>query len=97
MSDDKLVAKIAAAVLRAEKEGKNVVEAVTAAMATGPVFRHVKRGTLYELIHQSARMQHGAVSAVDMQTVVVYRSLADDSIWVRPRKEFFDGRFVRVD
>lgn len=27
------------------------------------------------------------------KTVVIYRGIADGRIWVRPRNEFFDGRF----
>jgi hypothetical protein len=61
------------------------------------VWVHKKSGGLYERLHE-AKMQakdwidflddNGA--DVDMRDVVVYRSLQDGLIWVRPVEEFND-------
>ncbi|MBX8828237.1 DUF1653 domain-containing protein, partial [Ochrobactrum sp. SFR4] len=32
----------------------------------------------------------------DMREVVIYRSVDDGSLWVRPREEFDDGRFIAL-
>ena len=33
--------------------------------------------------------------SVDMREVAIYRSLDDGALWVRPKDEFFDGRFEK--
>ena len=67
--------------------------------------RHVKRGTEYVLIGYG-KMQTpswcwpiggDAGRLVDMEEVAIYRSVDDGSLWVRPREEFEDGRFVPID
>jgi hypothetical protein len=75
-------------------------------------YKHVKRGTEYDLIGVG-RMQaedwcdmsdafddgEGLIAGtqdVDMREVSIYRSVDDGMIWVRPLEEFNDGRFVRV-
>ena len=74
-------------------------------------FRHKKRGSYYELIGQ-AGMQIGEetlnghvstktdamclAAVLERKAFVVYRSVKDDSLWVRPESEFFDGRFEEV-
>lgn len=52
---------------------------------------HRKRGTTY-WVHGYGRLQTD-VPIADMTEVVVYRSEDDGSIWVRPVREFEDGRF----
>lgn len=49
-----------------------------------------RKGGLYEVLHH-------AVNEADLRPVVVYRSLKDNKIWVRPMGEFYDGRFTRYD
>lgn len=36
------------------------------------------------------------VDPVDMREVAIYRSVDDGSLWVRPREDFEDGRFVAL-
>ena len=73
------------------------------------IYRHKKRGSLYVMVGR-AGMQISAetlhpfgwnnVSQVaeqlEKRAFVVYRALADDTLWVRPESEFMDGRFVVV-
>lgn len=52
-------------------------------------YRHLKTGNVYEKLHEGT---HEAT----MLPVVIYRALRDNTIWVRPRDEFYDGRFLDV-
>lgn len=56
----------------------------------GRVYRHIKTGGLYQIIC------HGLMEA-DNTLCVVYCSVADGLIWIRPKAEFFDGRFELVE
>jgi len=73
-------------------------------------FRHRKRGTKYHLMGR-ARMQIDSEAFIDhfsrndaltiaaileRKAFVVYRGLEDDQLWIRPEKDFFDGRFEEV-
>lgn len=66
-----------------------------------PTHRHVKRGTDYEVLGigkmQTERWIEPGIypkpGIADMREVVVYRSVDDGSLWVRPIEEFNDGRF----
>jgi hypothetical protein len=48
---------------------------------------HKKTGGIYKFLY------HAQIEAT-LDTVVVYESMATRTIWVRPTKEFFDGRFT---
>lgn len=78
---------------------------------TATIYRHLKRGTLYEVVGR-ARMQIGpeqlpqikklnvaqaACRCLERKTYVVYRSLDDGRLYVRPEQEFLDGRFVPME
>ena len=56
---------------------------------TGTLWKHSKSEALYQFLHE-ARQE------VDLSHVVVYKSLDTSTIWVRPRSEFFDGRFEHI-
>lgn len=58
------------------------------------IYRHKKRGTLYRL-EEPATLQ-SSHPALDMTSLVVYRALSDGTLWVRPKDEFYDGRFEEV-
>lgn len=56
----------------------------------GTVYRHVKRGTLYNFLmfaEDEGKRGH---------TLVVYRGVDDGKVWVRPASQFFDGRFEKA-
>lgn len=66
--------------------------------------KHLKTGGLYAVLF-TGRMQSanwfilradGSDVSIDMTEVVIYRSLGDGSIWVRPKSEFEDGRFEPI-
>jgi len=58
-----------------------------------PRYRHVKRGTIYEIVLRCCLQLDGEH---DMSPMVVYRDVADGSIWTRRQSEFFDGRFAAL-
>lgn len=59
------------------------------------IYRHKKRGSLYVMVGR-AGMQIEEHPELEKRAFVVYRALADDTLWVRPESEFMDGRFVPV-
>lgn len=55
-------------------------------------WRHIKRQTTYRVLFEAAKMS-STNDALDDMTLVVYQGEADGLVWVRPAREFFDGRF----
>lgn len=77
--------------------------------ATGTIWRHRKRGSVYEIVGRAKmQMETTHIPRIDLVSgfyvkdtmealsLIVYRSLSDDTLWVRPESEFMDGRFERV-
>ena len=66
-----------------------------------PRWRHVKRGTVYEVLHGSASLQCATApqfeEMFENDRWVVYRNVTTGSIHVRLFEEFMDGRFVREE
>lgn len=60
------------------------------------LYRHLKRGTLYRVLHDNVPMQNSADRRWDDEPVVVYQSMDSHAVYVRPTAEFYDGRFVAV-
>jgi hypothetical protein len=64
------------------------------------LWRHKKRGTVYEVLTDSASLQCSAAEEFERMfeddSWTVYRDVSTRHIWVRPTKEFLDGRFERV-
>lgn len=57
-----------------------------------PTHVHVKRGTAYQIISASARLQCSG-TLTDNEVMVVYQG-EDGQLWARAEYEFNDGRFV---
>ncbi|AKR48455.1 MULTISPECIES: DUF1653 domain-containing protein [Acetobacter] len=58
------------------------------------IYRHKKRGTQYMVMGKGTLQIEGPH---DMTECIVYMSMDDGRIWVRPSTEFFDGRFEKVE
>jgi hypothetical protein len=65
------------------------------------IWRHKKRGTTYEILHDNASLQCAAAPEFENMFEddhwVVYRSLRTGAIFVRPYPEFHDGRFEAIE
>jgi hypothetical protein len=85
-----------------------VTEPLAALLDRPRIYRHRKRGTTYQFVGR-AKMQIGPESlrnldgdqdvvchVLEQKSYVIYQSIADGSLWVRPESEFFDGRFEEV-
>lgn len=52
------------------------------------IYRHAKTGGHYKIVAR------GTIEAT-MTPCIVYQSLQDARVWVRPESEFMDGRFQK--
>lgn len=55
------------------------------------LWRHKATGGVYELIFRDARLEWN-----NSHDHCVYRNVKTGQVWIRPREEFFDGRFEPV-
>lgn len=69
-------------------------------------FRHKKSGREYQIVGVGCMQAkdwgtltgpYDVFVGVDMEEVVIYKDVKDNHLWVRPYKEFFDGRFEPID
>lgn len=83
-----------------EPDGKWETSAISyndpATFETPELWTHLKRGGLYLIVFESATMQFNG-EHVDNTEMVVYRSVLDGKVWTRPKSQFFDGRFTKMD
>lgn len=67
-------------------------------------YKHKKRGTAYTIVAIGKIQSSDWVTdfgidgsiLIDGKEVVIYRCLEDGEYWVRPKDEFFDGRFEEL-
>lgn len=55
----------------------------------GQIYEHLNTGNRYEFLGM-------ALLEATTETMVIYKCLNGGMVWVRPAKEFFDGRFVCI-
>jgi hypothetical protein len=55
------------------------------------VWKHVKTGGVYVIVDDECMLES------DLTPMVAYRSLKDGQVWLRPKEEIFDGRFVKLE
>lgn len=64
------------------------------------LWRHKKKGLVYEVIDDSASMQCSAAREFERMfeddSWTIYRSTRTGAVYVRPTPEFLDGRFEKV-
>ena len=59
-------------------------------------FKHLKRGTEYEVLFDDVEMQI-STNCKEGDGLTIYRSLENGKLWARPAKEFHDkNRFEKV-
>lgn len=88
------------AIIRSETNKRGGLLAALAAAADalasaniGPLFQHIKRGTIYKLIG-SGELQ--ASEPINEGTCLVAYRGEDGRVFFRPEQEFYDGRFFMI-
>jgi hypothetical protein len=57
-------------------------------------YKHKKRNSVYSIL--TIGTFQCSDKNLDNTEVVIYRDIKDLKIWVRPKDEFFDGRFEEI-
>ncbi len=52
-------------------------------------YRHLKTGNYYKVLEEGMHTETGVQH-------VVYKSIFDGRVWIRPATMFYDGRFTKV-
>ncbi|WP_150131803.1 hypothetical protein [Sphingomonas carotinifaciens] len=73
----------------------NAALALPAPVVEGERWRHVKRGTVYEVIGYAELQNGNAKGLREGSELAVYRG-EDGKLWARERGEFHDGRFAAL-
>jgi hypothetical protein len=64
------------------------------------LWRHKERGLVYEILTDNAFLECSQTPALEVAfyTIAwtVYRNINTGGVWMRPTREFLDGRFERV-
>ena len=63
------------------------------------VFKHIKSGHLYKVLYDDAIIEKTMTPAVVYQRIEELAKglkLTTGPWWIRPKDEFFDGRFVHI-
>jgi hypothetical protein len=76
----------------AEDEARRAADRIAALSAEAEGWRHVKRGTVYEVLGRAIVQDAYGVGVCEDAQVVIYRG-EDGKIWAREEVEFRDGRF----
>ena len=60
-------------------------------------YLHIKSGGTYEVLSTTARFQASSYDEIEKEfehiLFTIYRNVNSDMVFIRPTKEFFDGRF----
>lgn len=61
------------------------------------IVRHKKRNTYYDVVGEGILQNSGSIDIAENDVLVIYRSKKDGQLWIRPKDQFFDGRFEILD
>lgn len=80
----------------AQKALRPAVESESGERGVGELWRHVKRGTVYEKIGVAELQCATGQNPGEGEGLVIYRG-EDGKLWARMADEFHDGRFTAID
>lgn len=63
-------------------------------MNIGNIYKHIKTGGFYRIIYNDSTLQIDG--EFDMTKCIIYQSIKDNRIWVRPIKDF-EERFEIIE